>query len=85
MTTVSKYVKQHPRSILAKRLKRAFGKNSRKQIIVSSGIIAPYTKSSKLYKALKRKINSHYIVGGCAGINRNDGKWFAVYTIDYRS
>ena len=37
--TVSEYVKKHPKTILAKRLAKKFGADSKKQIWVGSGIV----------------------------------------------
>jgi hypothetical protein len=76
---VSQYIKNHPKSILAQRLKQKFGVNSRKEIHIGSGLLAPNTPQSNIYKLMESTKCYHYIVGGRAEKNANDGSYFAIY------
>ncbi len=79
MVTVSSYIKSYPKSQLAKNLARQFGVQSRKEIHVGSGLIAPANPRSNIGSMMRRYDCKDYIVGGRAGKNRNDGYHFAVF------
>ena len=75
--TVGQYIKKHPRSMLAKRLKKY---SPRKRILeIGSGTISDDPRSN-LGRALKRrhKTMKSVVVGGRAGQSRNDGYWWAI-------
>ena len=74
--TKEQYIKQHPRTILSKKLKRNRWKNNTK-IVVVSGIISAHEKSHLQQALVKSKLHK-YCVGGRAGTFSNDGYFMAV-------
>jgi hypothetical protein len=67
------FKQKHSKSFLAKNLP-----DSDIEIIIGSGLIAPNTKTSNLYKMMTKYKGRDYVVGGRAGPHANDGYWFAV-------
>lgn len=62
-TTKQEYIKEHPKSYLAKRLQsNNWPDNIEMQII--SGIVSPDNKNSNLYKALAKSNLKEWEVGG---------------------
>lgn len=73
----SEYIKRHPKSILAARLKKSVPPG--KTIHVGHGIVKGLSPQSNAGKMLKSTKSRHVTIGGRAGKNRNDGHWFAVH------
>jgi hypothetical protein len=76
-TTKAAYITNHPKSRLASRLLSTDWPDNQ-TIIIGSGLIAPTTKCSNLYRDLRYGHSDEYIVGGRAGKNATEGYWYAV-------
>lgn len=74
--TKKEYIRLHGKSQLAKRLACNDWLDSQKIEIVG-GLNAPHTKTSNLYKALRRTTTRQYIIGGHRQ-RGTEGWWMAV-------
>jgi hypothetical protein len=90
--TVKDYVKAHPNTILARKLKSKFGADSRKQIWVGSGIVSggrgyghgagrsgSNSPTSNIGRMMRQHGAYNYVVGGTAGKSATEGNTFAVF------
>jgi len=78
---VKEYIENHGKSYLAGTLLKAIKKGEIKEddeIVIGSGLIAPKTPQSNLYKVMKRHNSTKFYVGGRAGRNATSGYYFAV-------
>lgn len=76
MRTIEQYLKDSPRTILAKNLfLTSYIGNT--EIYIGSGIIS-LSPQSNLAKRLKQYSSTKYVVGGRAGKYLNDGHYFAI-------
>jgi len=74
------YIERHPQSMLAEQIRQDWARiPDDADIRIISGIVAPATPQSKLYKTLRASRRGQYLVGGRAGRHKNDGNWIAVY------
>lgn len=76
ITTKAQYVIDHPKSILANKLRSKNWPNNTK-INIIGGLLTPNDKRSNLYKALQTTSSKDYIVGAHRQ-RGTEGWWIAV-------
>ena len=76
-TTKSEYIKAHPRTILADRLRTETDWPDDTKIEIIGGLDAPQNKCSNLHKALKRSSLGEYVIGARRQYE-SQGYWMAV-------
>lgn len=77
ITTKEQYIKDCPKSYLAKNLQNKTTWPDNQPIKIIGGLIAPHTKCSNLYKALQNSKLKQFIIGGHRW-RGTEGWWIAV-------